>query len=106
MFRLHPSQGKLMSQKRILNIVTSRPDANNPDKKHWQQHGILILGINNLGEERISIKLNSLPIATEFDGWFSVFPREDEPSPGARSRHHSSMNNNDDNGDWDDLQFE
>ena len=32
-----------MSEKRFFNIATSRPDTNNPDKKYWSQHGILIL---------------------------------------------------------------
>lgn len=70
-----------MSEKRILNIVTSRPDANNPDKKYWSQHGILILAINEQGEERISIKLNSFPIGSEFDGWFSALPKNDNNIP-------------------------
>ncbi len=66
-----------MPEKRVLNIVTSRQDAHHPDKKHWTQHGILIIGSNSYGEERITLKLNSLPIAADFDGWFSVFPREE-----------------------------
>jgi len=88
--------------KRILNLVTSRPDANNPDKRRWQQHGILILGTNSQGEERISIKLNSLPIAADFDGWFSAFDRildrEDEP----RSRHSNPVPNTDTDFEYDD----
>jgi len=83
--------------KRILNLVTSRPDANNPLKKHWQQHGILIIAVNAHGEERISVKLNSIPIATEFNGWFAAFPREDEP------RHSNKVSNTQDtNFDYDD----
>lgn len=91
-----------MTTKRILNIVTSKPDTNNPNKKHWLQHGILLIAINNEGEERISIKLNSLPIATDFDGWFSVYPQNETSS---RHHHYSPTPNNDDNGDWDDIQF-
>ncbi len=63
-----------MADKRILNIVTSKPDSTDPTKKHWSQHGILIIGINDQGEERISLKLNSMPISTDFDGWFSAMP--------------------------------
>ncbi len=63
-----------MPEKRILNIVSSRPDANDPTKKHWQQHGILIISSNEQGEERISMKFNSFPVAAEFDGWFSAMP--------------------------------
>ncbi len=85
-----------MSTKRILNLVTSRPDANNPDKRRWQQHGILILGTNSQGEERISVKLNSLPIAADFDGWFSAFDRNEEP------RHSKSTSTHDNDFDYDD----
>ena len=66
-----------MSEKRFFNIATSRPDTNNPDKKYWSQHGILILTTTSQGEERIAIKLNSFPIGAEFDGWFSAFPKEE-----------------------------
>ena len=69
-----------MSEKRILNIVSSRPDINDPTKKHWSQHGILILGSNEQGEERISLKLNSLPISNDFDGWFSAMPPKSNES--------------------------
>ena len=63
-----------MSDKRILNIVTSKPDPNDPNKKYWSQHGILIININEQGEERISLKLNSIPLGVDFDGWFSAMP--------------------------------
>ncbi len=63
-----------MADKRILNICASKPDPNDSSKKYWSQHGILIIGTNEQGEERISLKLNSLPISNEFDGWFSAMP--------------------------------
>ena len=72
-----------------MNLVTSRPDASNPNEKHWSQHGILIIAINEHGEERITIKINSLPIG-EFNGWFSVYPKEDDPNRSStRNRHNS-----------------
>ena len=70
-----------MPEKRILNLVASRQDANNPEKKYWSQHGILILAINEYGEEKISIKLNSFPIGSEFDGWFLAMPKNDTNIP-------------------------
>ena len=88
-----------MPEKRIMNLVTSRPDASNPNKKHWSQHGILIIAINEHGEERISIKLNSFPIGAEFDGWFSVFPKEEDSTSANRTktnRYHSSATSHDD----------
>jgi hypothetical protein len=85
-----------MSEKRYFNIATSRPDASNPDKKHWTQHGILILSMNHQGEERISIKLNSFPIGSDFDGWFSAFPKEDDTRNATyRNNHHQSVANDD-----------
>ena len=74
-----------MSEKRFFNIATSRADTNNPDKKYWSQHGILILTTTSQGEERIAIKLNSFPIGAEFDGWFSAFPKEDD-NTGSNAR--------------------
>ena len=35
------------------------------------------MGIDDSGEQRITIKINSLPIG-EFNGWFSVYPKEDK----------------------------
>jgi len=85
--------------KRIFNIVSSRTDTTNPTKKYWMQHGILIIGTNSQNEERISIKLNSLPIAAEFDGWLNVFPiNNEEPQ-----RHSNKVSNTQDNDfDYDD----
>ena len=68
---------KTMHDRRIYNIVTSKSDPNNPDKKYWSQHGILMVGLTDNGEERITLKLNSLPIG-EFSGWFSVYPKEEK----------------------------
>lgn len=72
--RLPMTFGDVMPEKRILNIVSRRTDAHDPAKHHWQQHGILILSSNEQGEERISMKFNSFPIAADFDGWFSAMP--------------------------------
>ena len=82
-----------MSEKRFFNIATSRPDTNNPDKKYWSQHGILILTTTSQGEERIAIKLNSFPIGAEFDGWFSAFPKEDDNMGGSNARVNVTRNN-------------
>ena len=78
-----------MHDKRIYNIVTSKTDPNHSDKKYWNQHGILMIGLTDNGEQRITIKLNSLPIG-EFNGWFSVYPKEDDPNRSStRNRHNS-----------------
>lgn len=52
--------------------------SNQSDKKFYTQHGILVFSTNEQGEERISLKLTSLPIDAEFQGWFSIFPPKDK----------------------------
>jgi hypothetical protein len=37
-----------------------------------------VFGTNDKGEERISLKLSSLPIDPDFNGWLSVFPPKDK----------------------------
>ncbi len=92
--------------KRIFNIVSSRPDTTNPTKKYWMQHGILIFGVNNKGQEIISIKLNSLPIAANFEGWLSVFPVNNDESHrhsrSASNTHDTDLDQYDDSIPFDD----
>jgi len=71
-----------MTTTRVLNICFGSTNPNQPDKKFYSQHGVLIFGTNDQGEERISLKLSSLPISDEFKGWFSVFPPRDDKSKG------------------------
>jgi hypothetical protein len=71
-----------MTTTRVLNICFGSTNPNQPDKKFYSQHGVLIFGTNDQGEERISLKLSSLPISEEFKGWFSVFPPRDDKSKG------------------------
>jgi len=76
-----------MSEKRIMNIAYGRSDHSSEGKKYWTTVGILILGQNEEGEERLSIKLNSIPLDAEFDGWFSVFPKDDNRESTAHKVH-------------------
>ena len=69
-----------MTTNKILNVCFGTTNPNQPDKKFYSQHGVLIFSTNDKGEERISLKLTSLPIGTEFTGWFSVFPPKDKSS--------------------------
>ena len=71
-----------MTTTRVLNVCFGSTNPNQPDKKFYSQHGVLIFGTNDQGEERISLKLSSLPISDEFKGWFSVFPPRDDKSKG------------------------
>ena len=71
-----------MATTRVLNVCFASSNPNQPDKKFYSQHGVLIFGTNDQGEERISLKLSSLPISDEFKGWFSVFPPRDDKSKG------------------------
>jgi hypothetical protein len=77
-----------MSTNKIMNICFGSVNPANSDKKFYTQHGIVVFGVNNEGEERISIKLSSLPIDADFNGWFSVFPPKDkDPVSKSNSAH-------------------
>jgi hypothetical protein len=67
-----------MTTNKIMNVCFGTTNPNQPDKKFYSQHGILIFGTNDQGEERISLKLSSIPIDADFNGWFSVFPPKDK----------------------------
>ena len=75
-----------MSTNKIMNICFGSTNPANPEKKFYSQHGIVVFGTNDKGEERISIKLSSVPIDADFTGWFSVFPKDDtKPVPAAKA---------------------
>jgi hypothetical protein len=75
-----------MSTNKIMNICFGTTNPNQPDKKFYTQHGIVVFGVNDKGEERISLKLSSIPIDADFNGWFSVFPKDDtKPVPAAKA---------------------
>jgi len=76
----------LSEQNRTLyNIAYGKPDPTSEDgKKFWTTVGILIIGQNESGEERISMKLNSIPLDADFEGWFSVFPKDDNHESGSK----------------------
>jgi hypothetical protein len=46
-----------------------------------------VFGANDKGEERISLKLSSLPIDPEFNGWLSVFPPKDKTAASTTNPH-------------------
>ena len=70
-----------MSTNKIMNVCFGSTNPNQPDKKFFTQHGIVVFGTNDKGEERISLKLSSLPIDADFNGWFSIMPQKDKPAP-------------------------
>ena len=58
----------------ILIFYLIFKSANNGDiKKSFRNSWI-----SKNGEERISLKLTSLPIDADFQGWFSIFPPKDK----------------------------
>jgi len=74
-----------MSTNKIMNVCFGAVNPSNPDKKFFTQHGIVVFGTNDKGEERISLKLSSLPIDADFNGWFSIMPQKDKPNGNAPS---------------------
>ena len=79
-----------MTTTRILNICFGSTNPNQPDKKFYSQHGILVFGTNDKGEERISLKLSSLPIDPDFNGWLSVFPPKDKTAASTTPPHNAT----------------
>jgi len=75
----------MSEQKRIMNISYGRADHTSDGKKYWTPCGILVIGQNEEGEERISIKLNAIPLDADFDGWFSVFPKDENRSSNTQA---------------------
>jgi len=77
----------------IYNIAYGKPDPSSEEgKKFWTTVGILIIGQNDEGQERISMKLNSIPLDAEFDGWFSVFSKEDNRESSSQQSNKQSIN--------------
>jgi hypothetical protein len=74
-----------MPTNKIMNVCFGAVNPSNPDKKFYTQHGILVFSTNDKGEERISLKLSSIPVDADFSGWFSIFPPKDKPSTHAPS---------------------
>ena len=71
-----------MTTNKIMNVCFGAT-SNQSDKKFYTQHGILVFSTNENGEERISLKLTSLPIDADFQGWFSIFPPKDKSNKAA-----------------------
>ena len=66
-----------------FNISYGASNPSNPDKKFWQTVGVLFVTVTETGEQKFSMKLNVLPLASEFDGFLNVFPKEDSHKPSA-----------------------
>ncbi|MCF6251213.1 MAG: hypothetical protein L3J75_08095 [Methylococcaceae bacterium] len=81
------------NNRKFYNIAYGKPDPSSEEgKKFWTTVGILIIGQNDEGEERISMKLNSIPLDAEFDGWFSVFPKDDNRDSNSHQNSNQSIN--------------
>jgi len=77
----------------LYNIAYGKPDPSSEEgKKFWTTVGILIIGQNDEGQERISMKLNSIPLDAEFDGWFSVFPKDDNRESSSHQKNNQHLN--------------
>lgn len=57
--------------KRIFNVV--RPREGQDGKTYWDRHGVLVVD-----GDKISLKLESLPLAEDWNGWFNVFEKDDQ----------------------------
>lgn len=62
---------------KVMNICFGSTNPNDTSKKYWQTVGALFVSTNEKSEEKLSIKLNALPLSNEFDGFLSVFERDE-----------------------------
>jgi hypothetical protein len=62
---------------KVMNISFGSTNPNDPAKKYWQTVGAFFITTTDTGEQRYSIKLNCLPLSNEFDGFLSVFERDE-----------------------------
>lgn len=84
--------------KEIFNIVHAKKGQN--DKTYWTKCGICVA--QNLGQadQKLSIHLDCLPVGEGFDGWLSIFPKNDDDRP---RRSNASPH---DDGNYDDIPFD
>lgn len=68
------------NSKTVFNVAHGRPIPNS-SKSAWNKVGVLIVDSE---KERISLHLDSIP-AGEWNGWLSVFPKEDDKAPSSPS---------------------
>ena len=65
-------------ERKLFNIV--RPREGKDGKTFWDRHGILIVK-----DGKISVHISSIPTG-EWDGWFQVFPREEQEQQAGQPR--------------------
>ena len=82
-----------MAVKKLYNLVVATPGRDG--KKIWQQLGVLM----EMDDGRMSMKLNAMPVGpvadrdgkpVPWDGWISVFPKDDAQGGRTNSSPSSS----------------
>lgn len=66
-------------ERRIYNVVRPREDKDG--KTYWDKHGVMIVK-----DGRISLHVSSIP-TVNWDGWFHVYPREEQEQQQERPRN-------------------
>jgi len=73
--------------KRIFNVV--RPREGQDGKTYWDRHGVLVVD-----GDKISLKLESLPLADDWNGWFNVFEKDDQHQGQQQGQQQARGNGN------------
>ncbi|CCE23739.1 MULTISPECIES: hypothetical protein [Methylotuvimicrobium] len=68
-----------MNNKRILKIVYERPNHfKSSDMRCRTTCGMLVISKLDNGEERMQLKLDTIPLDSDFTGWFNVISGDQE----------------------------
>lgn len=77
---------------RIVAACGNYTDSEGNEKTRWTTLGALFEKDNG----KMSLKLESMPVGTEWDGWASVFPDDEEkPKRGGKRRSRQEDPNDD-----------
>ncbi len=80
----------------VVASVGKYKDKDGNDRTRFQRAGGAFMSENDNGEKRISIKLDALPLSSEWNGWLSVYLRKDRRASeeAEYNQQHASDNQN------------
>lgn len=70
-----------MSKTNVGEVSAYFP-ASGPNKSYYRKIGNLFREVDSEGAERLSIKLDMMPVGAKWEGWCNVFPPGEKPKVG------------------------
>jgi hypothetical protein len=67
--------------KQTMNLVHTRQDG---EKKFHNKVGIVLIDQNQDGTPKISVKINSMPVGAEWNGWLNAYPIDRQQQGGGQ----------------------